>query len=281
MAGWTQAKNLAFKLSYFCNYAENVFSKQRHYDYGLRFTLHLIRKAAPALKATIASGTEITPEVEQSLFYKLLVDPLEGRLTAEDSAKCEKIRKEIFYGYEIAAKESSHEEKALEEALGKLNLDKNQTIKMNCLFRNSQTRHGNAVLGPDAMSGTKALVNATMAAMETIGSPAIKIEIDADAATIEELYGPSGLITSAIESSSGSDALTWIVIQGGNDAEKSEYMNTVLDDNKTQCLANGNKIPLGANTKIVYLWDSVSNLGPAAISRVDVVYLNPEEANFN
>ena len=279
MRGFTQAKNLAAKQNYFMQYAENVFSKQRHYDYGLRFAMKLFRLSEGRVKAALEKG-EITALVENSLFYQVLLESQYSRLTAEDHSICVKILKEIFYGYEAEEKTASGTETTLTGALDSMNLNSRQASKMVSLWRNCQTRHGNAVLGPSSMSGTKALVNALISALDNTSEPVNKIEIDADSATVDELYSPTGLITAALEQSQ-SDEETWIVIQGGNDAEKSENMNTLLDDNKKLCLANGNIVPLGPRTKIVYLWDSVSNLGPAALSRVDIVYLEPAEADFN
>ena len=149
---------------------------------------------------------------------------------------------------------------------------------MTDLRRNLANRHGNAVLGPSSMSGIKALVDALLSATDLAQ---IKIEIDADSLTLEELYGPSGQITAALESSSGPSDGRIIVIKGGNDQAKSECMHTVLDDNKKLVLEDGKEVHVGLGTRILYLWDSVSNLSPATLSRVDIVYLDPEEADFN
>lgn len=141
-------------------------------------------------------------------------------------------------------------------------------------------RHGVALFGA-AGCGKKTILNALGKALETMGQNLTKIEVDADAATNDELYNPDGLITNAIRQSTEAENPTWIIIKGGANSEKIENMNTVLDDNKKLCLETGEMYDLGTKVRIVYLFESAENLSPATISRLGIVYVNEEDADFN
>ena len=51
------------------------------------------------------------------------------------------------------------------------------------------------------------------------------------------------------------------------------FFVTVLDDTKTLCLANGERISLNAGMRLLFEVDDLSNASPATISRCAMVYL--------
>ena len=118
-----------------------------------------------------------------------------------------------------------------------------------------------------------------------------KIVLNPKAISMGEMYGEvdfnsqewcDGLASKVMRNAAQEteEEKTWVVFDGPVDALWIENMNTVLDDNMTLCLANGQRIKLRSQMRMLFEVQDLSVASPATVSRCGMVYLTPEELGW-
>ena len=124
---------------------------------------------------------------------------------------------------------------------------------------------------------------------EQLGSKYWKVEskhLNPKAISMGELYGSLNIDTKEWSDGLASKIMRemvekenderedWIVFDGPVDSLWVENLNTVLDDNMTLCLSNGERIKLKESMKVLFEVSELTGASPATVSRCGMIYLS-------
>jgi dynein heavy chain len=290
--GFSQFNMLATKFRVLYELSEDQLSFQNHYDFGLRNILSVLRTAGETKRANLDKS-------EESLLYQTLRDMNLSKFVAQDVPLFISLLEDLFPTTEtpeVAAHPAV--ETAIAEVLKKTNVDGVQLVrhmswvqKIIQLYETTLVRHGIMVCGP-AGGGKTQITHTLMGALSiTTGTPHVEKRINPKAIRAAELYGEvdklsgewnTGVFAAiwARYNNRASKNITWIVEDGPVDAIWIEDLNTVLDDNQILTLANGDRIPMTDNTKIMFENECLDNASPATVSRTGIIYVSDTDLDW-
>ena len=267
--------------------SEEQLSKQKHYDFGLRNILSVLRTAGQTKRDNRDSS-------EAKLLYQTLRDMNLSKMVAQDVPLFLSLLKDLFPKVPsppVAVYKEVEDEvnKAVDEA--GLIQHKNWLKKVVQLYETTVVRHGIMVIGPTGGGKTQIFTMLRKGLAEVNKIPYREARLNPKAILASQMYGE--LDPMSDEWTTGVFAATWtkynkrenpyhtwIICDGPVDAIWIEDLNTVLDDNRILTLANGDRIPMTDNVKIMFENETLINASPATVSRCGIIYVSDTELGW-
>lgn len=289
--GLSKKFNMLYKL------CEEQLSKQRHYDFGLRNILSVLRTAGNTKRKETKPDMAFTPEkkefFEEFLLMRSLRDMNMSKLVFDDIPLFEGLLKDIFPRQVSADKVNhAHVESRIPTVIKKRPELINRpefSLKIIQVYETSEVRHGFMLLGLSITGKTTILSTLTEVLSDVPGRLTYRIiKMNPKAITDKEMYGVKseisddwipGVFSTLWQkcNSRSSKFNIWLTCDGPVDTLWIENLNTVLDDNKILTLANGERIPMTDQCKLVFEVENLNNASPATVSRCGQIYISPND----
>lgn len=286
--GYEQFEMLSQKFFVLYNTSKEQLSAQKHYDWGLRNILAVLRTAGATKRENLNAS-------ESFLLYRTLREMNLSKMVAQDVPLFLSLLADLFPSLSPPAKaEYPTLEAALKTAVegNKLVYHPDWVGKVLQLYDTTLVRHGIMLVGPTGGGKTQIFKNLRAALDTTTGITHKDVRLNPKAIRAQEMYGEmdplSGEWTTGVfaamwakYNNKNNTYNTWIIADGPVDAIWIEDLNTVLDDNKILTLANGDRIPMTSNVKIMFEVETLVNASPATVSRSGIIYVSETDLDWS
>lgn len=292
--GFGEARVLSEKMAQLYKLSSEQLSQQDHYDFGMRAV-----KSVLVMAGTLKRANAGMPE--DAVLIRAMRDANVPKFLKDDLPLFAAIIQDLFPSVEILDPDYTELEKQISESCVKLTFQPKPEFmkKVIYLFETLNVRFGVMLVGPTGGGKTSCyeVLADVMTAMRARDHPdrcfqkVNKQILNPKAITMGELYGESNLTTqewsdglaSKIMRSAAQDLTeekAWTIFDGPVDAIWIENMNTVLDDNMTLCLSNGQRIKLRPQMRMLFEVMDLAVASPATVSRCGMVYMTAEELGW-
>ena len=282
--GFETAKVLSTKMVQLYKLASEQLSQQDHYDFGMRAVKSVLVMAGSLRRANAGLPEEV-------VLIRAMRDANVPKFLAGDLPLFSALVTDLFPGVIVPQTDSGPLPSQVNASFSALGLEPIEALatKVTQLADTFNVRFGVMLVGPTA-AGKSTAYRVLAHALTALGKPVRHKVLNPKAISMGELYGQEqpdtkewtdGLASKVIRKYVGKDdSLNWVVFDGPVDALWIENMNTVLDDNMTLCLANGERIRLKWSMRILFEVADLAVASPATVSRCGMVYLTPSDLGW-
>jgi len=285
--GYSEFTMLSKKFFILYGTAEEQLSKQKHYDFGLRNILSVLRTGGQTKRQNLDKN-------ESGLMYQTLRDMNLSKLVAQDVPLFLSLLADLFPATAAPEKAVYLEvEEQLEKAIDEAGLMQhgNWKSKVVQLYETQVVRHGIMLVGPSGGGKTRIFEVLAAALQVTMQTQFKQVRLNPKAIRAPEMYGEMDMMSGewttgvfaamwAKYNQRSNKFITWVIADGPVDAIWIENLNTVLDDNRILTLANGDRIPMTDNVKIMFEVENLANASPATVSRAGIVYVSDTDLDW-